>query len=120
MKPTIELFKLTPEHKKALAAIGALCGVKQDSVLLVLEYVAYAAVLSALDECGGGEKKVRFAIPLIGDLVYDAENDALEASLTQSLKKICKDALVDNDVAELKKYFEDKWLYALTDEIENA
>ena len=117
MKQVMDLFKLTPEHKKTLAAIGALCGVKQDAVLLVLEYVAYSSILTSLD---GGEKgKVRFSIPLIGDAIFDVETEETEMTLAPGLKKLAKDALA-GDVDGLKKYFEHKWLSSLTEEIENA
>jgi hypothetical protein len=125
-----ELFKLQPRHKEAVAKIAALCGVKQEVVLMVMEYVVYSSLIESLDSASD---EIRIELPLIGTIKIPTKTDIDYHGMTIKAQQpgdpeievlpAIRKALVaakGGDASAISAYFDRRWIGELVEEASNG
>jgi hypothetical protein len=124
-----ELFKLTPKHKEAVQKIAAICGVKQDVVLMIMEYVLYSALVESMDE-NDPDKPIEIVLPLIGTITLPlaeeiefkgmkVKQQVKDPKPTAKLLDATQKALLAaraGDTSTIEQYFDKRWISTLIDQ----
>jgi hypothetical protein len=90
--------------------MSALCGVKQDAMAMLLEFILYTNFVEMLDD-----PKTPIKIPLLGDIYMKEDGKALVDFSPAFLKTY--NNVKKGDVTNIADYFEKRWLSTLVDSV---